>query len=541
MMKTLFMLACFAPVAVCQLFVPVDGYNGVPVNDYLNVDGKGRLRTQGDPHDSFYTMPYKTDEDISLLSGGLSLGAETGDPLLNTFTDEQRYDNRDHRTLMFGEIRHPSLPLTAAVRYRYVDTYTDRFDSLWRRSASAGEAMYNTTKGVNYEGYGAVHWEGKVADVGVSVNPFGRWHVTPYFFSPLLEEGVRFERVLRVNATKRLAVESNHQMIRSRWYYDHVTAESFTDNVSDNRIAFTATAKTRVLLDMSYSSLVKPGVRLGGGGEYHDSVVHAGVNGSIYGNGEAGGSLFATSGQGAFRCSVSVAREYVAKEREYTFMENDTAVAWRTAAFKRTALLAFVEWSDPHAAALHASGWIYHTSLPLREKMDFTDDTVVIRVDRDRHMANTVGGIRLHALFTKAHVAASLEPALLLPFGRHNELPLSVTSMVDASFRLHSGGNNPASVSVSIRYNSAPELSYPVIDNGGQTSVHRFYGEERFSGYLSLRVPFVLMPLHCIMNSTAFTLDAGPLSFTGSSRPLLFPKGNHFGPEIFAGFEGSIW
>jgi len=541
-MKALCIVACLVTLIAGELFVPLDGYNGVVVNDYLMLDEGGLSVTQGDPNDTFYTMPCIPVSPYALLFGKVALGAETGDPLLNSFTHEKRYDNRDHRSLMVGELRHPSLPLTAAVRYRYIDTYTDRFDGLWGTYADiTGHEMTQTKRGVDYEGFAAVHWEGKVADVGCALNPYGRWHATPYFFSPLLEQGQRFNRLLHVATGKGITIASSHELIRSKWYYDHTDPESFTDNISDNRISYEVHRRVRLNVDFKYSTLVKPGVLFGAGGEYHDSLLHAGGTVTAHAGGEAGGNIFGMIKKASVACSVAVAREHLAQERGYTFLQNDTVVTWRSTTSRRNTLLINAQWEGSWLLPHGVETWCYYTSNPLREQIDFTGDTVVIKVGSDPNMAHAAIGVRGRAEYATTYVSVKLEPALVTPAGKGDGVAVAVSTMLDATCNVTTGGSNPLMLSINIHYNDAPELSYPVTARSGTTSIQTFCADENLSGTMSLRIPFIFPPLHRIMSSAAFVLTAGPLPLNGSTRPQLFPNGNRFGPEIVAGFEGTMW
>ena len=524
------------------VWLPLDGYN----TQYVDYRAPGMVKslsyTGGRTDDPFYHFPVHDSGKHPLLSGRVQLGAETGDPLLNSLTDTRSFPNRDHRSYLGGEFRHPSLPLSCAGRYRYIDDYTDRFDSLWCRSRSVtGIDMYHSNKGVDYEKIAMVRWAGERLDAGARVNPYVRWHATPLFFSPLLEEGIAVDGRVRALPTDRCTIESSYRFTRSQWYYDHMHGERFTDNVSENSLEYQWSPRVLVRAEINYSSLHHPELACGIGAGYADSLLELG--GILYGysDGEVSGSVHAAlSCCNAVRCSTSVSREYVPGERGYTFLQNDTVVTYVPRNIAGISWLGDVKWSGNGMLPVELEGWVFHTTDPVEALLHTGNDTIRIEKRTSKRLVRTFAGCSGHADVVRGGFHLSLRTGVLLPFGEKQKVHLYCASFADAECEFASPGDNPMRFGISLHYNSTPHLSYAVTGDDNTYNRRTLYGEEWFSGSMKLRIPFLCLPLGSLFSGTAFILDAGPLSFGGKRRVQAHPGGNRIGPEIYAGFEGTI-
>ena len=525
-----------------EVLVPLDGYNVSLFNERSLAGKAGLSVTGGDPDDAFYTSPDTAGGASPLFSGRLHLGAETGDPLLNAFTGDQRWPNRDHRSFISGEFRHPSHPIAAAVRYRYVDDYTDRFDSLWEKYRQVtGTGMQYSTKGVNYEVFGMVRYAGLRVDGMTSCYPYGRWHATPYYFSPLFERGMGTVTHLHAIMNKRLDLESEYELRQSFWYYDHEKGIRHQDHLLRTRLNWRQGKHIGFSGEFSYDSHLKPCLNAGAGGVYTDSTVS--VAGMLYGysDGEIGGHFKASVNlPAAVRCSTAVTREYLKKEREYIFLENSTPVSYRTTGLMQNSFLFDVRWSGEWCIPVEGEGWLSYTSDPVWEHVDLTGDTVLVVQRSDDDMVQWIAGLRGRIVFLKGFFSASLQPGVFVPVGRSEKIRFFIGSFADANCTVSNGGKNPFSVSTTFHYNSEPRLAYPVRDSDGREYLQEFTGETYIAGSLSMRIPFFVLPLRRLLSSTVFICDAGPLPFSGKGRVLVHPRGNRIGPRIYAGFEASV-
>jgi len=522
--------------------LPIDGYNTWHVGGATELRGEHLSLSGGAPHDSFYTISHSADDRLPLIHLQGQIGAETGDPLLNAFTDSRAFPNRDHRDYIGMEFRHPRYPFAVAVHSRYVDDYTDRFDALWQIfSDGNGKSMLHDREGVDDETAFLARWKGQRLDATVLVNPFGRWHATPYFFSPLCERGITIGEELRCTLSDRVTLTSHHRFIRSDWFYDYFNGKRFVDNVSENSLRYRVGADGWTSADVNYSSLVSPALRIGAGGGFTDTLFNFSAMLYGYGDGTVGGSACAAvTYNGVVRCSTAVAREYRCRERDYCFLQNDTVVSYRTAGAVRNTMFLDLQVQCGGTVPVSGESWIAYVSYPLWEALGYAGDTIFIRQTTEGAGVKSVAGINGRVGFRNRNVAAFVKPGVMLPLGSSDDIRLTCAFFADAEISFVSQGKNPLSASLTLHYNSAPQLVYPVTGPDGHTSKDIFTGDVCTVASLSIRMPFIFMPLQRLVHSTAFLLEAGPLPLGGESRVLIHPRGNRFGPEIYAGFEASV-
>jgi hypothetical protein len=169
----------------------------------LQLDGATQIRRAHDEggHPTLYTaVPFETllrevwkesladSSDTAHILLSASLGAEPGDPLLNAYTGQATF-NRDHFSQSHVFLHHGPLVLYGG--YRYLDTYSDRFDSIWSAHALQGFAMQQSALGLAEELIGGAIISAKSSSAELGASRYSYWGHTPLWFTPLLHCGIR--------------------------------------------------------------------------------------------------------------------------------------------------------------------------------------------------------------------------------------------------------------------------------------------------------------------------------------------------------------
>ncbi len=186
-----------------RIGIPLDGYNTTIYNVLFPWDSWNfRSTILGTPGDRYPRSRLETfgrrysgvpdTSDTAILATSASIGAETGEPLLNKL-DDPNLPNRDHFTLFETSLDVPKIPLRLTAGYRYLDTYSDRFDSLWAdysaRVPGPGPAF--SSEGLAHDVAFAYHYEPTYISLNGAFYRYGYWGVTPYYYSPLHTRGYR--------------------------------------------------------------------------------------------------------------------------------------------------------------------------------------------------------------------------------------------------------------------------------------------------------------------------------------------------------------
>lgn len=540
MVRVSFVCSVFTLAESFAAVCPVDGYNVVRLSDAL-LAGDNHLSLSGpDTSEAFFDYP-EVRENTPRLWGGLFLGAETGDPLLNYYTSSQPMPNRDHRSLVEAGWNLKCMPLSLVVRYRYIDTYSDRFDDIWDRYATVnGSAMAFYKDGVGYEAFAAAVYKRGVTEAKVAINPYTRWHATPFFFSPLLEKGTSAEANIH-KEIGRLEITTVLRARKSDWYYNHLESHRFLDFTAKPQYRYHLTDKVSCFLAPSFISEEKPNARVVAGLDYKDSVYSYGIAGGTLSNKKLAGNIYATSSFAyGVTCSLSVAHDYRSRERDYTFLEMDTLVEYHTRGFGRLTAFSNVRWRNSRWLPCEVNAWISHDAMPLTERVEFHNDRVIIRQHASGEAATSFAGLQGEASHTVAACKFDIRSAIITPVGERTTTQFIIGKFAEVSAAYATPNEHPIAIAMKLVYNDQPRLRYETITANGVAKDTLFTAPVNVSLYLDCTVPFIFYPVRRILSETSFVVNGGPVRLYGPYRSAFHPRGNRFGPEIYAGFTGAI-
>ncbi len=520
---------------------PIDGYNIFGAPDSMLVSDNGFSFTRGDPDDSFQTV-LPIDDSINYhCQASLYFGSETGDPLLNNFISSGSYPNRDHETRASIDYAGMKIPLTAAVRYRYTDNYSDRFDSIWARYGEiTGREMKNKNSGLVDEVFGAAAYRSRDMSFSASVDRYEQWHATPYFFSPLHEKGLTISPRLSYT-TGPVRITSTGSYRKSAWYFDHEHPVDFIDPSTTNELRFSPDGRWGGSLNVAYDNALTPAALVRCGFNYNDSLINAGMNGSVFSNFRASVDAYGKVHIGRqWCCSLAVAHDYRPKERSYYFLEYDTLVMYEPRSIERNIVSSTINWKAPAGSPSGISGWFYYNSRPRRESVSRRNDTLFIKQVADGGSTRTFLGVRGFLDIKKHYWSLSILPAMMMPLGKKENVHFFVGKTVAVRLTGTTAGTTPASATIGLNCNDRPTLNYLMTQPLGDTYEKTFTAPASASLHLSCRIPFIVPFFPKNANTGSFNVEAGPIHLTGKLRQKAHPRGNLMGPEINAGFEWIV-
>ncbi|MBN1575010.1 MAG: hypothetical protein JW913_00555 [Chitinispirillaceae bacterium] len=517
---------------------PVDGYNVFGAADSMLAFDHGFSFTEGDPDDSFHTVLSIDDSMRYHCRATFFLGAETGDPLLNNFVSSAWHPNRDHETRASVAYAGKKVPLTAVVRYRYIDTYSDRFDSIWAcYSAITGREMKNGNIGLVDEVFGAAAYRFRDMRFSASIDRREGWHATPYFFSPLYEEGWTISPLLNYAAGP-VQITSGGAFRKSSWYFDHEHPVDFNDPSAVTGLRVSPGGRLSGSLEVNYDASLQPAAAVRGGVCYKDSLINAGVHGSVFSNLRAAFDVYGALRLGRqWRCSLAVAREYRPEERSYFFLEYDTVVMYEPMSIGRYLLSSTIDWKAPVSFPAGISGWFFSNSRPRRESVSRRNDTLFIKQVADRRSTRSFMGIRGFLDIKRRRWSLSVLPGMMIPFGKKENVHFFVGKTAALQLTGTTVGAAPASATIGLSCSDRPTLNYLMSLPSAEPQAQTFSAPASASLHFSCRIPFVVPFFPAKANTGSFNVEAGPIHCTGHMRQKAHPRGNLMGPEIYAGFE----
>jgi len=460
-----------------------------------------------------------------------AIGAEAGDPHLNAF-GSSAYPNRDHETRWDGVLRVEPLHSELRGAYRYVDVYSDRFDSTWSlHMHGTGNAM----PGVDKREPAPLLSERSLllgtvlGPVGVrgAGNWYSSWGATPYFHGPIRTDAACGGLCSGIRLARSTA-DVNAWVARRTRYLDY-------EPVEDTHVRGEAAATRRVGgyatagLVCSYDSDLKQAARFSG------AVSVAGAA-----TASAGLSLGATSeGQPFGACTVvlplgrrvvlesRMAADYDSPRDDLSFRHLDTLVRCAGTAHRSTNLHAAAAYVDTLPFPLRLEVWADLCSAPLWLAVDRRSTEILLSEQvSPRGALGTVGG--------RLRYRAGWSWLALGVFGEGRAVVSGVAEQLSVPYRLGCDA-----VLQSRRYRGLAaqvllETVGPVSQRylalpAGQVEKHT--AEARTSVWVEGSVP-VLLPVFRSRTGVVLQVRCGPLNLFGESRARQHPQGNLYGPRI---------
>ncbi len=523
--------------------VPIDGSNSFVYDSSRYLFNSNVSIITGSKNDPFFEIYSNTDfpgkhkimPNINLYG---SLGAETGDPLFNQYLNDSSFPNRDHRTIFLMEGMLPQVPLTFAYHYRYVDTYSDRFDSLWSNyyNVNNQKMKYNEV-GLSNENYGLVRYQYKDVYMQTAINKYEHWGATPYYFSPVFSKGYSVAPSLTYTY-KSLILKTDCIIDHYSRYYDHINSANENNIIGECSIGWMSNTKLKSSVNFSYNNLKTPKASVSASLFANTTRLRLGCTSKIFSD-----YNMAINGYGAFyinqnyQCSLSISRDHILAEKPYKFIEVTKLVQYEPLLFDQNNIYSTITYKDTIYYPVSFSLWYQYCSDPLWESIISDSNSTIIQQKIIKSSARSIVGFFGSYIITYKELSLKFTPNLMFPIG---DLPmrfkLEKTAIFDISYSDRK--SNPVSAAVSIICKDHASLNYLV--NGNIDSIQTFRSPSFVSANINIRIPLVVPIVNSILQNTAFVVDAGPVRFSKKQRLREHPQGNYIGPAIYAGFDGRI-
>jgi hypothetical protein len=537
--------------------VPLDGFNTITFDTIGHTFSSERSYIEGFANDSFKLLPYEFTSKLDSTNKAFMyckgyLGAENGEALLNTYEPGGSYANRDHKTLFTAIGQLPKIPLILGYKYRYIDTYSERYDSIWSNAANNNQPMLYSAEGLSHEHLGIAQYSSKTFSISSIYNWYTRWSATPYYFSPLYNTGNSLHTSVNYQH-KAIKVFTKLLIDKHDLYLDHKTPTHYNDFILDAGIAADLSKSLAGIFNVQYSYLYNPEALVSVGFKKHTEVYQFGVSGALYSNNSGSFYAFGTRQFSPHvQCSVRVGNDYLREGRSYTFKEKDTLVRYNSSKTHQTNFNIHVNYQDTIFSPIKISTWYQYCNKPLLESIVKQKDTISInQVYNESEIKNTYIGTYISYQIPITVVAVNLSGSVSLPvnstnFNYRERFRMRKYGKIDATYELP--GYNKPSLSVSMLFRDKASLTYQIITpdsiRGPMFVSKREY--ETFSSpafataQFQLRIPFISPLFSSKINNPAFIFDIGPVRFNKEQRIQEHPRGNRIGPAIYASVEGYI-
>lgn len=520
--------------------VHLDGYNSFITSTESHLFNSNLSVISGFPGDSFYYLPQPQYDSLHhLLHFTASLGAETGDQLLNAYTPNASNENRDHLCTFSSLLKVPRVPLSIAYRYRYIDTYSDRFDALWKQYESVtGSKMKYYNIGLAYDHLGEINYDSKHLQAKIGLNKYSTWSATPYFFSPLFTDGYRVLPNIRYSRNG-VSLYTNWTRDNRDDYYNHRTASNRIDVSGRTGIEWAFLKLFTGRIEARYDNMLAPKEAL----DFHlnrdSEKLNSDVSFTIYSDRNTAFHLNETINfLPKLSLLMSAGNDYVQKGRSYLFFENTVPVKYEATSLHQTNLYGSLTYIDTLKIPFKLSGWIQYCGNPIREYVEPVNDTVFIRQKEDLNSNRGFAGFTGNCNIGIRHFNLRLTPAFAFPlennrnhFTQNNSLGIDLTYTCSQRF--------PAVATASVIWKDKSSLGYNFVTD--QTNyLQTFNAPSNTSFYLDVKIPFVVPLINSVVDNTFFIFNFGPFRLGGEQRIPEIPNGNLMGPAIYAGIDGAI-
>ena len=553
----------FLVVFICQSpsafdnSVPLDGFNAFTFDSIGHTFNSYQSYTEGFSNDSFAIIPPEfklltdsTNKPFMYCKG--FIGAENGEALLNKYEPGGSFANRDHKTYFTTIFQLPKLPLIIGYKYRYIDTYSDRYDSIWADAIAQQREMLYNLEGLSHEHLGIVQYQTESLFFSSIYNSYYRWAATPYYFSPLYDKGNSLNTTIAYNheGTK---VFSKIFIDKHDLYLDHKTPSSFNELVFDAGILTDITKTLEGTLNVKWSYACNPEALVNIGLGKHTDFYSVGLSGSLYSNNET--SFYAYTTRQIFpqvQCSLHVANDYIPQARSYTFRQEDFPVSYNTSRTHQVNLYLDCKYQDTLLSPLKITAWYQHCNRPLIETIKQQNDTVKIsQYFNGSDLARSYIGSHLSYQLPIPVVTVQLSGSVNHPINGSDKKKsaterFSMRKYGKIDFNYQMPGENTPSLSMSVLFRDKATLSYEKILQTADYPISFYHTFETYSSpsfataQFQLRIPFISPLFRSKINNPAFVFDIGPVRFSKNQRILEHPKGNPIGPAIFASVEGYL-
>lgn len=536
-------------------FIPIriDGVNTVLFNqEYPNRSLNMYSIIWGNPVDQFpfnllsdYAKPYDNIyeslkdtiiDSLFHLQASARAGAETGESMMNRF-EGLAEENRDHFTTFATACRFPKTPMNLFFGYRYIDTYSDRFDAKWEKYKNiTGDNMSFSEEGLAHELVSGYSLSCPIAATTLKTISYNRWGATPYYFSPLLSRGYAlYPSLIFILPKSKIYVDFLFDYHKD--YYNHIDYSEYTDEGWD--ITWQRQLKKGIIAQLSHHINSKLDPSAYANAMLHDTISNLFIwsfSGNLYSNFRMGGSLDINYIQiPKFSLNVNAAWDFIPQTRSYTFWENKTPVEYHTIKYEVASLHTSLNYTDTLFFPVKASVWLNYCEKPLWETIEYTNNKIIIRQDTIYNAAHlTSGGKVSYKISLKKFFLTLWGNAEITP--KERELHFSLPRDLGADLGYGSTDNDSLYAVIRFETRDGCTLKYM---NESSNEIKEYTAPAQTSISFLFKIPFFLPFLKEHLR-TNFQIEAGPIRLSKEQRIKEHPKGNLIGPAISLGFNGFI-
>lgn len=525
-----------------EILIPLDGANGILFNLEYPENSENRFSTiYGNPvtdypYDYFPILQNPLYSDIlepdSLHKLELygSLISETGEMMLNQFTGSSK-ENRDHATNLGIVWKPKNSSLKFFYTQRYIDTYSDKYDKLWREyNVEYGENMFNDGEGLVHDYLLGYLFENRKVTSGFSLSSYGYWGATPVFFSPIYKKGYLFSPVLLFNLPSSSLKMTGDIDINSE-YQNHQEGVDYND--AECHISWYKPFGQRASAKFGYYRDTKMKALWKFGGELSDTlegIYNLTLNAMVYGSLKPEVFFeFNLTRIPKVTVSAQAAVEYHEEIRNYKFIEKRDTVSYSTYDYYEPQFHVSASYHDTLIFPANLKIWYDYSTKRSWEKVEWKDD-YKITMERDTIKNNPLKGlfgIKGDYKVTYKFLNVNLWGGLVItPKNKNMQYSLPYNLGID----LELGKRDSTGLFAGLYFNTREQLLYKYY-NVTDNSLQEEASPARTSLSIKTRVPFKL-PVLKEKLKTSVEVEAGPIRFSKEQRLPEHPVGNGYGPSI---------
>ncbi len=540
-------IACTAAPAQAPSFhapLRLDGFTVEYVN-MLNLferADRSPLLT-GDPFERFPEwMPTPLFDYVPRQSNALAavsgqLAAETGEAMLNR-PENPEWPNRDHETGLHAYYTPRHIPLRLFAGYRYLDSYSDRFDSLWGDYRRAGNAMRHDERGLANETGCGLDYAGRKAAIRVRALDYERWGRTPFFHSPLYTEG--YLGSARIDAyAGSVTLFGELELDQHEDYQNHTTPEQYHDYRMTFGVRGPVRNQIRGSFSISQNSRLRPhGAAYARLEDTASTFLAWRLSAHALFDGRAGGSAWLSmQSLKHFRPSLWASWASIPQYRDLSFFEGKIPVRYTEAKQEVTELELSLAYRDTLIFPLTALIQYAHHSAPSWERITRGDNTVTIARDSLTDAADMSLAAAARYELSWSVLRATLWGAGSAP------LPLDALTAVSPGVRagidIGCGSLEDRRLYGGVRIAFAGKSAVRYWDQDSANYI--IYGAPAYTAAsLIAKLPFFL-PWFRTHSAPAVWIEAGPFRFSREQRMRQHPRGNYIGPAIAVRFTSAVY
>lgn len=486
------------------------------------------------------------------LQASAIIGAEAGDLILKQFehatTSEYPY-NRDHFTVFAGAFTFPYTPLNLFFGYRYIDSYSDRFDSLVViHKKTTGKNVAFTDEGLAFELVTGYNFAGSVVSSQLKTISYKHWNATPYFFSPLFQTGYQLIPSISVMFPKS-HLDLNFTFDYQKTHFNH-DANWYKENLDEAWSIIwrrNSIKNIHVQLSHHFDSKFDPSHYFYA--SLNDTVSNLftwNLLGKFYSNFRFGGSFGCDYIQiPHFSMKFQSSWDYKPKTRDYTFINENIPVEYYAMKYEVTDLHTSLNYFDTLFYPASVSFWLDYCDKPIWETKEFFQNSLIekyiIKQDTLSSSARvTFGGRAAYTISFKKFNIDLWGNFAIKPKNKNLRLSLPRNLGADLTY----GNPDNASFYALLRIENRDRTALKYFDKNNN-EFKEFQTPANTSMTITLKSPLVL-PFFRNFARMGVQLDGGPIrvvklkNFRKNQRIKEHPGGNLIGPAISLRVNGYI-